>query len=136
MNKISEEEKIIQEQAKQTEDKEKQGKKVVAAKENLKESERSQAEMAKMLEETEAASSRVMKKLSENQKTIQEQAQLIKENKQESSAEGRNAKDKEKERARADITQRLEVSEALSTKAMNELSEKEKIIQEQAKQIE
>ena len=34
------------------------------------------------------------------------------------------------------MTQRLEGSEALSTKAMNELSEKEKIIQEQAKKIE
>ena len=34
------------------------------------------------------------------------------------------------------MTQRLEESEVLSTKAMNELSEKEKIIQEQAKQIE
>ena len=43
--------------------------------------------------------------------------------------------DKEKERAHAEMTQRLEEYEALSTKAMNELSEKEKIIQEQAKQI-
>ena len=34
------------------------------------------------------------------------------------------------------MTQRLEESEALLTKAMNELSEKEKIIQEQAKKIE
>ena len=34
------------------------------------------------------------------------------------------------------MTQRLEESEALLTKAMNELSEKEKMIQEQAKQIE
>ena len=34
------------------------------------------------------------------------------------------------------MTQRLEESEALLTKAMNELSEKEKIIQDQAKQIE
>ena len=34
------------------------------------------------------------------------------------------------------MTQRLEESEALSTKAMNELSEKEKTIQEQVKQIE
>ena len=34
------------------------------------------------------------------------------------------------------MKQRLEESEAFSTKAMNELSEKEKIIQEQAKQIE
>ena len=34
------------------------------------------------------------------------------------------------------MTQRLEESEELSTKAMNDLSEKYKIIQEQAKQIE
>ena len=34
------------------------------------------------------------------------------------------------------MTQRLEESEALLNKAMNELSEKEKIIQEQAKKIE
>ena len=65
-----------------------------------------------------------MKKLSEKQKIIQEQAQLIKEKEKESSAEGRKAKDKEKEQAHAEMTQRLEESEALSTKAMNELSEK------------
>ena len=34
------------------------------------------------------------------------------------------------------MTQRIEESEALLTKAMNELSEKEKIFQDQAKQIE
>ena len=34
------------------------------------------------------------------------------------------------------MTKRLEESEALSTKTMNELSEKEKITQEQANQIE
>ena len=34
------------------------------------------------------------------------------------------------------LKERLEESEALSTKAMNDLSEKEKIIQEQAPQIE
>ena len=34
------------------------------------------------------------------------------------------------------MTQRMEESEVLSTKAINELSEKEKIIQEQTKQIE
>ena len=56
MNKLSEKEKIIQDQAKQIEEKEKEGKKILAAIENLKESERSQAEMAKKLEETEAAS--------------------------------------------------------------------------------
>ena len=37
-----------------------------------------------------------MKKLVEKQRTIQEQAKLIKEKEKESSAEGRNAKDKEK----------------------------------------
>ena len=56
MNKLSGKDKIIQEQAKQIEETEKQGKKILAATENLKESERSQAEMAKNLEETEAAS--------------------------------------------------------------------------------
>ena len=80
--------------------------------------------MAKKLEETEAESSIAMKKLSEKQKIIQEQVQLIKINKKESSAEGRNAKDKEKERSHAEMTQRLEESEALSTKSMSELSEK------------
>ena len=75
-----------------------------------------------------------MKKLSKKQKIIQEQAQLIKENKKESSAEGGNAKDKEKEWAHAEMTQRLEEYEALSTKDMNELSDKEKIIQESEKE--
>ena len=65
-----------------------------------------------------------MKNLSEKQKIIQEQAKLTREKEKESSAEGRNAKDKEKERAHAEMTQRLEESEVLSTKAMNELSEK------------
>ena len=50
---------------------------MLAATKNLKESEWSQAEMAKNLEETEAASSRAMKKLSEKQKIFQEQAKLI-----------------------------------------------------------
>ena len=75
-----------------------------------------------------------MKNLSKKQKIIQEQAKVIKE--KESSAEGRNAKDKEKDRAHAEMTQRLEESEALLTKAVNDLIEKEKIIQEQEKQIE
>ena len=57
--------------------------------------------MANKLEETEAASSRAMKKLSEKQKIIQEKAKLIKEKLKESSAEGRNAKDKDKELAHA-----------------------------------
>ena len=77
-NKINKKEKIIQEQAKQIEEKEKEGKKILAGTENMKESEQSQAEMEKKLEKTEAASSRAMKKLSEKQKIIQEQAKLIK----------------------------------------------------------
>ena len=44
--------------------------------------------------------------------------------------------DKEKERAHAEMKQILEEFEAILTKAMNELSEMQKIIQEQAKQIE
>ena len=59
-------------QAKKIEGKGKETKKKLATTENLKESERSQADMAKMLEETEAASSRAMNKLSEKQKIIQE----------------------------------------------------------------
>ena len=39
----------------------------------------------------------------------------------------------EKVRAHAEISERLGLSEVVSTKATNELSEKEKIIQEQAK---
>ena len=69
--------------------------------------------MPKELEETEAASSRAMKKLSEKQKIIQEQAQLIKGKEKESSAEGRNTKDKDKEGDHAEMTQRLEESEVL-----------------------
>ena len=83
------------------------------------------------MEGNKAASSRTTKKLSKKQKIIQEQAKLIKEKENESSAEGRNAKDREKEQAHAEMTQRLEESEALLTKAMNELSEREKIFQEQ-----
>ena len=51
--------------------------------------------MTKKLEETEAASSIAMMKLSKKRKIIQEQAKLIKVKEKESSAEGRNAKDKQ-----------------------------------------
>ena len=63
-----------------------------------------------------------------------------------SRADGTGAKDKEtleaqeklkkKERAHDVMDKRLEMAEALSTRTVNELSEKEKIIQEQAKLIE
>ena len=104
------------------------------------------AEMSKGLEETEAMSSREMKKLSEKQRTIQEQEKLLIEKEKEGSTDESSAKDKEimadaeyfegKVPSHADISERLEESEAVSTKAMNELSVKEKIIQEQVKLIE
>ena len=43
---------------------------------------------------------------------------------------------KKKERAHDVMAKSLEISEALSTRTVNELSEKEKMIQEQAKLIE
>ena len=69
MKKLSEKQRIIQEQVKQI--KEKEGKKILAATENLKEGEQSQAEMAKKLEGNKAALSRTTKKLSKKQKIIQ-----------------------------------------------------------------
>ena len=55
-------------------------------------------------------SSRATKKLSEKwskkRKIIQEQANLIHEKEKDSRAEGRNAKDKDKERDHAEMTQR------------------------------
>ena len=64
MNKLSEKEKIIQEQAKLIKEKEK-------AAEMFDEKERSHAEMAKRLEESEATSTRAAKKLSEKHKIVQ-----------------------------------------------------------------
>ena len=87
-----------------------------------------------------------MKRLSEKQRIIQEQAKLIKLKEKESITDATSAKDKEilaaaekleqKERAYAEMSKRLDDTEAISTQAMNDLSEKEKIIQEQAKLIE
>ena len=109
------------------------------------EKKRSHAEMAKRLEESEAMSTRAAKKLSEKQKIIQEQGNLIKEKEKESSTDVPSAKYKEiletqeklkkKERAHDVMDKRLDIAEALSTRTVNELSEKEKIIQEQVKLI-
>ena len=62
-----------------------------------------------------------------------------------SSTDGPSAKDKEilsaqenlkkKERAHDGMVKTLEIAEALSTRTVNELSEKEKMIQEQPKMI-
>ena len=137
MNKLGEKEKIIQEQANLIKEKEK-----IA--EIFEEKERSHAEMAKRLEESEATSTRAAK-LGEKQKIILEQGNLIKE-KKESSTDATSAKDKaimsaqeklkKKERSHDVIAKRLGIAEALSTRTVNELSEKEKMIQEQAKLIE
>ena len=87
MNDLSEKEKIIQEQAKQIEEKEQEGssdaliskhKEILAPAEKLQVKERIHAEMSKRIEYTEALSTRAMKILSEKQRLIQEQEQLIK----------------------------------------------------------
>ena len=87
-----------------------------------------------------------MEKLSEKRKIIQEQAKLIKEKEKKSITGVTSAKDmaifadaeklEQKERAYAEMAKRLDDTEALSTQATNDLSEKEKIIQEQEKLIE
>ena len=91
------------------------------------------------LKESEALSIRAMKNLSEKQRIIQEQAKPTKENEKESSTDAPSAKDKtiiaaaekieQKERAYAETSKMLDDTEALSTQAVNDLSEKEKIIQ-------
>ena len=138
MNKLRGKKKIIQEQANLIKEKEK-------AAEICEEKERYHAEMAKRLEESEVTSTRAAKKLSEKQKIIQEQGNLLKEKEKESSTDGPSAKNKEilaaqeklrkKEQAHDVMSKRLEIAEALSTRTVNELSEKEKMIQEQAKLI-
>ena len=72
MNKLSEKEKIIQEQANLIKEKEKSA-------EMFEEKERSHAGMAKRPEESEATSTRAATNLSEKQEIIQEQGNLIKE---------------------------------------------------------
>ena len=70
VNELSEKEKIIQEQAKLIEEKEKEGSSDALC---------THAEIAKRVEESEATSTRAVKKLSEKHKIIQEQGNLIKE---------------------------------------------------------
>ena len=87
MNELSEKEKIIQEQAKQVEEKEQEGsidaliskdKEIIATAEKLQKKERIHAEMSKKLEDTDALSTRAMENFSKKQRLIQDQAQLIK----------------------------------------------------------
>ena len=87
-----------------------------------------------------------MKKLSEKHWIIQEQEKLVKEKEKESRTDAPSANDKavlaaeekfeQKQRAYAEMAKTLDDTEALSTQAANDLIEKEKIIQEQAKLIE
>ena len=86
MNELSAKEKMIQEQAKLIEQKEREGSSDAL---------RAHAHMAKRLEESEATSTRAVKKLSEKQKTIQEEGNLIKGKEKKSSTDGPSAKDKE-----------------------------------------
>ena len=99
--------------------------------------------MAKRLDDTEALSTQAANDLSEKEKIIQEQAKLIQEKEKEGSSDALISKDKEilaaeeklkwKKRAYSYLAKRLTDNEALSTRAMKKLSEKQKIIQEQAK---
>ena len=72
MNELSEKEKMIQDQEKLTEEKEKKGSSDALC---------AHSEMAKRLMESEATSIRAAKKLSKKQKIIQEQGNLIKDKK-------------------------------------------------------
>ena len=94
--------------------------------------------MTQRLEEYEALSTKAMNELSdkekifhesEKEKIIQEQANLIKE--KEKAAEIFE----EKEWSHAEMAKRLEESAATSTRAAKNLSEKQKIIQEQGNLI-
>ena len=85
VNELSEKEKMIQEQAKLIEEKEKEGssdalrtkdKEIMAAAEKLEEEVLAHAEIAKSMEEYGMLSTRAMKKLSEKQKQIQEQSSV------------------------------------------------------------
>ena len=88
--------------------------------------------MTHWIEDSEALLTRAMKNLSEKQRLIQDQAQLIQE-KEKASTVILEAVEHQKENHRdhAEIAKRLEEAKA----AMNKLSEKDKIIQEQANLI-
>ena len=97
--------------------------------------------MAKRLDDTEALSTQAVNDLSEEEKIIQEQEKIIKEKEKEGSSDALISNDKEilaaeeklkrKKGAYSDLARRLKDNEALSTRAMEKLSEKQKIIQEQ-----
>ena len=86
VNELSEKEKMIQEQGKLIEEKEKEGSsdalhakdnEIMGSAEKLEEEVLAHAEISKILEESGVLSTRAMKKLSEKQKLIQEQSRVI-----------------------------------------------------------
>ena len=92
--------------------------------------------MTQRLEESEALSTKSMNELSEKEKIIQEQAKQIEEKDQEGISDALVSKDREiiaaagklqeKDRIHAEISQRLEYTEALSTRAMKKLNKKKR----------
>ena len=86
MKKLSEKQRIIQQQAKLTKENEKESstdapsskdKAILVAAEKIEQKERAYAEMAKRLDDTEALSTQDANDLSEEEKIIQEKAKLI-----------------------------------------------------------
>ena len=107
MKKLSEKQKIVQEQAELIKEKEKDSTKLLAAAENL----------------HEILSTRAMYQPSEKEKIIQEQAKLIEEKEKEGKkilAPTENLK--ESERSQAEIAKNLEETKAASSRAMMKLS--------------
>ena len=106
VNELSEKEKMIQEQAKLIEKKEKEGssdsllakdKEIMGSAEKLEEELLAHAEMAKSLEECGLLSNRAMKKFSEKQKLIQEQSRVRVEKEKESKENMAAVKKREQE---------------------------------------
>ena len=101
--------------------------------------------MTQRLEEYEALSTKARNELSGKEKRIQEQAKQIEEKEQEGSSDALISKDEEiiadaeklqeKERIHAEMSKRLEDTEALSTRAVKKLSKKQRLIQDQAQLI-
>ena len=101
--------------------------------------------MTQRLEESEALSTKAMNELSEKEKIIQNQEKQIEEKYQKGSSDALISKDKEiiaaveklqeKERIHAEMSKRLEDTEALSTRAVKKFSKKQRLIKEQAQLI-
>ena len=101
--------------------------------------------MLRIRRKSELLSTKAMNELSDKEKRINEQAKQIEEKEQDGSSDAMISKDEEiiaaaeklqeKERIHAEMSKRLEDTEALSNRAVKKLSEKQRIIQEQAQMI-